>query len=1003
MGDQTTAKLANQGEVRVEAASEHELVRLWPPATNLIEELANELLTLDPQLLRQTTVILPTQRLGTHLLAAMSYTKSAFYPPLVTTMEQFLIREAVQIQSLPPVIPDAVFEFMLTDIIRAGKFQHLREGHERELRLFYQETVEAAVTTVAFKLLRETLANDIYHSEQHQGSLFDRIHEMDTVLQQIDLRMQKLGISLRSSVLTQASRALADAVEQGQWQPKFQRAYWVGFTSTVDSWIPFLQKFARHPKVISWISQSPHLYATQNPLQNFAEKVFGVAPTDLEITEQAPTQVSVVPAPSPAAEVIQCLEMVQLLLKKGVTPASIGILVTHEGDYGPMLRNQITLTQIPANVALPFPLAQTFPGAWIKALITLLRTPHTIHLLQWLQHPITFAWLNSLASTPMSETSWQHQLVKAFQFQGQTPDIPGLIARLPEHFGPLLTHVQSVLNDLECTQNTEKNLAAWIAPWEQLFQQTKVFSEGLTALDITKSCQDAWQQFLNTVDHWGQHLFLPVPGTTFINWLEHHLLGAEIRTVGEPLAGVQVLSLAESRLMPFRHVFILGCNEGVFPKALPKDELLDDFLKRRIGLPGWSVLEAMEDLTFHLLQWRTPSIYLHYAREDLQGIRVKSRFVESALAQGARNLPEYALDPEISSRNLRTTRFSVPPSRSREGQGIKPQWLRKLPVSASTLTDLIHCPYRYLLHQMQVRELTVPSLIPDVRQEGDWLHDVLEAFFTSHVNGQKVAEPWPQPPYFESFNDFARTRLEKLTAKLAPLDAKNGLLVQHLKIFAWPRFIQHLETIYGNAVWSACTSGHREFRLGAETNGGCQPSVMVGGQKRSSKGAVDSIDKTPFATILTDYKRKNFPSPSAVERGESPQLVFYSLALSQYIDPSFSMSRTIIGYWSILEGEWKTVGIGSEVNTNQLPPILKGGRTKSLESLSQNLVQLWTWRENDIQQEGRFYADPSNSGNTCMHCSYQRLCQKDDPSRLEQMEKQKRLAAFTLSSEGTPE
>ena len=89
-----------------------------------------------------------------------------------------------------------------------------------------------------------------------------------------------------------------------------------------------------------------------------------------------------------------------------------------------------------------------------------------------------------------------------------------------------------------------------------------------------------------------------------------HLLNAEIRTKGEPLYGVQIVSLDEARHYPFEHVFILGCNEGSFPKPLPKDELVDNYLKLQIDLPGWEYLEKMEDQTFYMLERRIPYLYL---------------------------------------------------------------------------------------------------------------------------------------------------------------------------------------------------------------------------------------------------------------------------------------------------------------------------------------------------------------------------------------------------------
>ena len=79
------------------------------------------------------------------------------------------------------------------------------------------------------------------------------------------------------------------------------------------------------------------------------------------------------------------------------------------------------------------------------------------------------------------------------------------------------------------------------------------------------------------------------------------MLKQDCRFIGYPLKGIQVISLPEARYVPFQAIVILGCVEGVFPKSLPQDVLVDDWIKRKLGLRGWSYIESLEDTTFQLL------------------------------------------------------------------------------------------------------------------------------------------------------------------------------------------------------------------------------------------------------------------------------------------------------------------------------------------------------------------------------------------------------------------
>lgn len=964
-------------------------LRLMPPHTDMIQVLADELLAIPRHDLRQTLVLLPTQRLGTQLLATMSMKEVAFVPPQVLTMESFLGREASRIKPLPPVIPDAAWEWVLADIIRGGSYEHVRQGHERELRLFHQELTEAGLADIGFAKLRETLAVDVYRSDEHQGSLFARIDEMEAILSAAQDKLCQWGVQTKGESLATAAKILAEALSQQTWQPPWKHIYWVGFTSTVESWTPFLRSLQSLPQVHSWLSQSPPLYASQNPLRKFAERVFALSDQDMHPKSTLDSRVFVAESPSPAHEVIQALSLARHLIRSGVSPSHIGILVTNEGDYAPLLRTYGPLFQVPMNLAITFPLFHTEAGAWLKALTTYLRQPKSIHLLPFLIHPLTFQLVRG--ESDVSSAQWASAFTHAFQRQPHRPDFLQLQEHLPPALRPLAATLEGLLTRVAIQGTSPQPLAAWLAPWQTMVDHLKLFAVDGEHSDIAQASEEVWRQFESLLTQWSPHLSNAVSGGEFLALLERHVLAADLRTVGEPLAGVQVLSLAESRMMPFAYVMILGCNEGIFPKSLPQDELLDDFLKRQIGLPGWGMLEAMEDLTFHFLQWRIPHLILHYSREDLNGLRVKSRFVENVLAQGAIPWPAFQFDPEVFSRSYTRLKFPPGPRRRPEGMIGTPQKLRRLPMSASSLGDLLKCPYRYLLHSLQVREMTLPSIKPDLRQEGDWLHDVLEAFFTGHVGGHRILPHDPGASTTMEFSDYALQRLMTLTRLLAPAGSEQTVLFHQLQHYSWPRFATHLAALYDRDVWCAFERGHREFRLASHQQKGHPAQITVNGVTRPVRGSIDSIDPGAFGPVITDYKRKNVPNTASVNRGDSPQLIFYSLALAGLEKSPLDLSQLIVGYWSILDAQWTPIATGSHAPTT-LPHALGGNRKVSLEEFAAKLHHLWEWRETHVDATGRFYADPSNAGKVCDTCAYQRLCHKDDPALADRMEAQRHLA-----------
>lgn len=66
---------------------------------------------------------------------------------------------------------------------------------------------------------------------------------------------------------------------------------------------------------------------------------------------------------------------------------------------------------------------------------------------------------------------------------------------------------------------------------------------------------------------------------------------------GDPLQGLQIMGLLESRCLNFDKVYILGANEGVLPKTSNAATFLPNNLRRAYDLP---ILENQDALSAYL-------------------------------------------------------------------------------------------------------------------------------------------------------------------------------------------------------------------------------------------------------------------------------------------------------------------------------------------------------------------------------------------------------------------
>ena len=65
-------------------------MRLCPPQSSMIKELADELANFDREQLSQTTIVLPTGRIGRYLLSLLVDSKKAICPPNIVTLDVFI-------------------------------------------------------------------------------------------------------------------------------------------------------------------------------------------------------------------------------------------------------------------------------------------------------------------------------------------------------------------------------------------------------------------------------------------------------------------------------------------------------------------------------------------------------------------------------------------------------------------------------------------------------------------------------------------------------------------------------------------------------------------------------------------------------------------------------------------------------------------------------------------------------------------------------------------------
>ncbi|MBS9773856.1 MAG: PD-(D/E)XK nuclease family protein [Tenacibaculum sp.] len=97
---------------------------------------------------------------------------------------------------------------------------------------------------------------------------------------------------------------------------------------------------------------------------------------------------------------------------------------------------------------------------------------------------------------------------------------------------------------------------------------------------------------------------------------------------GEPLQGLQLMGMLETRVLDFKNIILTSVNEGVLPSNTQQSSFIPFDVKVAFGLPTYREKDAIFSYHFFRLIQRAENIYLIYNTEhDSFGNGEKSRFI----------------------------------------------------------------------------------------------------------------------------------------------------------------------------------------------------------------------------------------------------------------------------------------------------------------------------------------------------------------------------------------
>lgn len=200
---------------------------------------------------------------------------------------------------------------------------------------------------------------------------------------------------------------------------------------------------------------------------------------------------------------------------------------------------------------------------------------------------------------------------------------------------------------------------------------------------------------------------------------------------GEPLKGLQVMGVLETRNLDFKNVFILSLNEGAFPSTGGKGSYIPHNIRNAYGLPTLAHQDAMYSYLFYRMLQRAENIFLYYnAETDVLGQGEMSRYLQQLLFESGLNIRKHILHNPVQPHAVAALRIEKNDDILAALIKLNEGNVKFRGISPSALNSYLECRLQfYFRHVAKIREPKEVEEELDARVLGNFLHQVMEDFY----------------------------------------------------------------------------------------------------------------------------------------------------------------------------------------------------------------------------------------------------------------------------------
>ncbi len=322
---------------------------------------------------------------------------------------------------------------------------------------------------------------------------------------------------------------------------------------------------------------------------------------------------------------------------------------------------------------------------------------------------------------------------------------------------------------------------------------------------------------------------------------------------GEPLKGLQVMGMLETRSLDFKNIILLSANENILPRPKSSHSFIPYEVKKSFGLRLYHEQDAIYAYHFYHLIQRSENIFLIYntQAQDI-GSSEKSRYITQLQYELKGYNPNISISEEIVSMpppvDASSHTVSIPKTKDimQRLEGISAKGF-----SPSALSRYINCPLQFYFERLaRLEEAEEVEETMEARTIGTVVHGVLEDLYRGHVG--QVLKTEDVDAMKQQLTRTLNQRFEKEYQGGNIRTGKN-LLLYHLT----QRYLENLLKAEKTAIEKALKNNQVITLLSLEES--LRASLVVDNNGVPGKGVIiagkaDRIDRLGQMVRVIDYK-----------------------------------------------------------------------------------------------------------------------------------------------------